>query len=191
MLAVTLKASGRVSDPAAYVLALRALFTKRRDDLPGEVQALGSIWRALDLLRASWELQFHAGVSACVEYLEAVPWSEAEQRGMMEQVQGMGLDRTEVEALAGRLPKGPTPETQAVDGSEAASTLRDPHSHSASHLHSSSTSGNHRHRPSLSLLLLVAGAGSRPFPPSSSFAPGPRSSATDGRSRRRGSGRVV
>ncbi|CAI7770937.1 unnamed protein product [Closterium sp. NIES-54] len=48
-----------------------------------EIVAVGSIWRVLDMLVAAADLQFHAATSACVDFLESVPWSEEEQLGVV------------------------------------------------------------------------------------------------------------
>ncbi|CAI5458844.1 unnamed protein product [Closterium sp. Yama58-4] len=73
----TIQASGHVADPDAYVSTFR-MFYLEEEELPDEIQCLGSVWRVLETLVVSSELQFHMCTSACVDYLESVPWNDDE-----------------------------------------------------------------------------------------------------------------
>lgn len=75
---MALKANEFVTDLDAYISTFR-LFYQEEDMVPEEIQGMGSVWKVLDVLLVSSELQFHSCTSTCVEYLESVPWNDDEQ----------------------------------------------------------------------------------------------------------------
>ena len=74
--------SRHVNEPDAYVSTFK-MFYLEEEDMPEEIQCLGSVWRVLETLIVASELQFHMCSAACVDYLESVPWNDNEMADIL------------------------------------------------------------------------------------------------------------
>ncbi|KAL8045137.1 hypothetical protein ABFX02_08G093100 [Erythranthe guttata] len=53
------------------------------EDIPKKLLKIG-VFRAIDILEVSSSIKFSRGISSCIKYLEAVPWTEEEEEKLRE-----------------------------------------------------------------------------------------------------------
>lgn len=69
------------------------LFYQEEELIAEDIVCIGSVWKVLLILVVAAELQFHACTTACVDYLESVPWSDQELEDIVRLVPQVGQGR--------------------------------------------------------------------------------------------------
>jgi len=54
------------------------LFYQEEELIAEDIVCMGSVWKVLLILVVAAELHFHACTTACVDYLQSVPWNDQE-----------------------------------------------------------------------------------------------------------------
>ena len=91
------------SDYDHHINLLRLLYVVGSDDdvVPGDHHLCHNVKSALGILCVAKELDFPLVATACVNYLEAVPWEEGEEEEMLRVIPMIG---PEAEPVLARLP---------------------------------------------------------------------------------------
>ena len=100
----SLLSSPLVSDPQAYTTAIRMAYCEESDSVASYLQQPITVQQALDVLAACVDLQFDWATTACLTFLEAVPWEDHELAQIAHSMAGLRLGSTSSASVLKRLP---------------------------------------------------------------------------------------
>ncbi|KAK4440798.1 BTB/POZ domain-containing protein [Sesamum alatum] len=96
-------------DVAAYVEAVVLMYS---DELKTKLMGM-EVSKILTLLKISSAIVFDDGIRACLEYLEAVPWSEEEEETVVSHLNQLQLDDSGTDAVLQRVIAEPSTSSRA------------------------------------------------------------------------------
>ncbi|KAK6142210.1 hypothetical protein DH2020_000007 [Rehmannia glutinosa] len=96
-------------DVAVYVEAVVLMYC---DELKSKLLGM-EVPKILTLLKISSAIMFDDGIRACLEYLEAVPWSEEEEESVVLHLNELHLDGSRTETLLQRVISDPSTSSRA------------------------------------------------------------------------------
>ncbi|KAL8057506.1 hypothetical protein ABFX02_04G188300 [Erythranthe guttata] len=96
-------------DVAVYVEAVVLMYS---DELTAELFGM-DVSKILTLLKISSAIMFDEGVRACLEYLEAIPWSEAEEKNVISHLNELNLDGYQMDGVLQRVISDPSTSSRA------------------------------------------------------------------------------
>ncbi|KAL6523088.1 hypothetical protein OROHE_016383 [Orobanche hederae] len=99
-----LSSSGRIDLPGVENLnvfreTIELIF---EDDISKKLLEIG-VSRAIDILEVSASIKFHRGISSCLEYLEAVPWTEEDDDKLRELFSKININYAKKKDILDRL----------------------------------------------------------------------------------------
>ncbi|KAJ6820955.1 BTB/POZ domain-containing protein [Iris pallida] len=91
-----------VEDLGAFRETIEMMYVEEEELMRGLARA--GVSRSIDLLEVSSKIKFDRGVVACLNYIEAVPWSENEEEKLKSLFERCSFDEDFTQDILARLP---------------------------------------------------------------------------------------